>query len=60
MNNMLEDIKITEIVAVPLFGESPKGDGPMKSNQKIRSTPLLRCTLMLASRGTAAYSLMVA
>nr|WP_323806811.1 mandelate racemase/muconate lactonizing enzyme family protein [Providencia stuartii] len=25
MNNMLEDIKITEIVAVPLFGESPKG-----------------------------------
>lgn len=25
MLNLLEDIKITEIVAVPLFGESPKG-----------------------------------
>ncbi|ENU1225753.1 hypothetical protein [Providencia rettgeri] len=25
MDKRLEDIKITEIVAVPLFGESPKG-----------------------------------
>lgn len=30
MDKRLEDIKITEIVAVPLFGESPKGAGQMK------------------------------